>query len=81
MEIINTRWTYLDRASARLEALSPLAVLSRGYAIVYSVDGTLLRSARETSAGQTIRGRLAHGTFEAEVTQTSEQDATETSSS
>jgi exodeoxyribonuclease VII large subunit len=81
LEIMNTRQTRLDRASARLEALSPLAVLSRGYAIVYSADGTLLRSARETSAGQTIRARLAHGTLEAEVTQISEQDATETSNS
>jgi exodeoxyribonuclease VII large subunit len=81
MEIINTRATRLDRASARLEALSPLAVLSRGYAIVYTNDGTLLRSVMETSAGQTIRARLAHGTFEAEVTQISEQDATETSTS
>jgi exodeoxyribonuclease VII large subunit len=81
MEIINMRETRLDRASARLEALSPLAVLSRGYAIVYTADGTLLRSATETSAGQTIRARLEHGTFEAEVTQISEQDATETSNS
>jgi len=81
MEIINTRATRLDKASARLEALSPLAVLSRGYAIVYTNDGTLLRSVMETSAGQTIRARLAHGTFEAEVTQISEQDATETSTS
>ncbi len=69
-QIINTRQTRLDRASARLEALSPLAVLSRGYALVYTADGTLLRSAAETSAGQTIRARLARGTLEAEVTQT-----------
>jgi exodeoxyribonuclease VII large subunit len=81
MEIINTRATRLDKASARLEALSPLAVLSRGYAIVYTADGMLLRSVMETSAGQTIRARLAHGSFEAEVTQISEPDATETSNS
>jgi exodeoxyribonuclease VII large subunit len=68
----------MDRASARLEALSPLAVLSRGYAIVYTADGMLLRSVKETSAGQTIRTRLAQGTFEAEVTQISEVDSTET---
>jgi exodeoxyribonuclease VII large subunit len=61
----------LNRASARLEALSPLAVLSRGYAIVYTADGTLLRSAADTTPGQTIRARLAQGTIAAKVTETS----------
>jgi exodeoxyribonuclease VII large subunit len=82
-QIINTRQTRLDRASAGLEALSPLAVLSRGYALVYSADGKLLRSAAATAAGQTIRARLAHGTLEAEVTQTkiNEADVSETNNS
>ena len=65
------RATRLAHAAARLEALSPLAVLSRGYALVYSSDGTLLRDARSTTAGQTIRARLANGAIEAEVTKTS----------
>jgi exodeoxyribonuclease VII large subunit len=58
----------LNRASARLEALSPLAVLSRGYALVYAADGTLLRSAADTAAGQKIHARLGKGTLEAQVT-------------
>jgi exodeoxyribonuclease VII large subunit len=81
---ISNRWqSRLDRASARLEALSPLAVLSRGYAIVYAADGTLLRSAAETTPGQTIRARLAQGTLEAEVKQTKmdETNLTEISNS
>jgi len=57
----------LNRAAARLEALSPLAVLSRGYALVYAEDGTLLRSAAETAPGQTIRARLAEGTLTAKI--------------
>jgi exodeoxyribonuclease VII large subunit len=69
-EIVNTRRTRLNRASVRLEALSPLAVLSRGYALVYAANGKLLRSATETGVGQTIRAHLAHGTLEAEVTET-----------
>jgi exodeoxyribonuclease VII large subunit len=69
-EIVNTRRTRLSQASIGLEALSPLAVLSRGYALVYAANGKLLRSATETAAGQTIRAHLAHGTIEAEVTQT-----------
>jgi exodeoxyribonuclease VII large subunit len=58
----------LNRASARLEALSPLAVLSRGYALIYAADGTLLRSAADTAAGQKIHARLGKGTLEAQVT-------------
>jgi exodeoxyribonuclease VII large subunit len=83
IQISNMRQNRLGRASARLEALSPLAVLSRGYALVYAADGTLLRSAAETSTGQTIHARLAHGTLEAEVTETKidEVNVTETSNS
>jgi exodeoxyribonuclease VII large subunit len=73
--IINGRQMRLNRASAGLEALSPLAVLSRGYALVYAADGKLLRSAAGIAAGQTIRARLAHGTLEAEVTQTEIDEA------
>ena len=70
IEIINTRRTSVGNASVRIEALSPLAVLSRGYALVYANDGRLLCSASETAAGRTIRARLARGTLEAEVTRT-----------
>jgi exodeoxyribonuclease VII large subunit len=69
-QIVSTNQTRLNRASARLESLSPVAVLSRGYALVYAADGRLLRSAAETSAGQTIHARLGRGTFEAQVTET-----------
>ena len=67
-QIIHARRTRLDRPTARLEVLSPLAVLSRGYALVYAADGTLLRSAAHTAPGQTVRARLARGTVEAKVT-------------
>jgi exodeoxyribonuclease VII large subunit len=73
--IINGRQMRLNRASAGLQALSPLAVLSRGYALVYAADGKLLRSAAGIAAGQTIRARLAHGTLEAQVTQTEIEEA------
>ncbi len=58
----------LNRASTHLEALSPLAVLGRGYALVYGSNGTLLRSATETSPGQSIHVRLAEGSVDAGVT-------------
>ena len=65
---ISTRTTSLHHATARLEALSPLAVLNRGYALIYAADGTILRDAADTTPGEKIRARLATGTIEAEVT-------------
>ncbi len=62
------RATRLNRASTRLEALSPVAVLSRGYALLYSSEGKLLRASTETSLGETIHARLSQGSLEARVT-------------
>jgi exodeoxyribonuclease VII large subunit len=50
----------LGRLAASLEALSPLAVLSRGYSLTFQGDGkTLIRSADEVQPGQLILTRLA----------------------
>lgn len=76
--MIAVRQARLSRASARLEALSPLAVLSRGYALVYGADGRLLRSAAETAEGQMIRARLGRGTVDAEVRSTNLNEPTAT---
>jgi exodeoxyribonuclease VII large subunit len=67
---IESRQTRSSWAAARLGALSPLAVLSRGYALVYDADGTLLRSVANTAVGHTVRARLTDGTLEAEVSAT-----------
>ncbi len=60
----------LAHATARLEAMSPLAVLSRGYALVYAEGGGLLRDAVEVAPGARVRARLARGTVFATVTET-----------
>ena len=61
--------TETSRASSpRLDALSPLAVLGRGYALVERDDGTLVRSAGEVAVGEALRLRLARGELEARVT-------------
>jgi exodeoxyribonuclease VII large subunit len=65
---LNTYQSRLSKGTVRLESLSPLAVLSRGYALVYAADGSLLRAAGQTSVGQKIVARLGTGTLEAEVT-------------
>ncbi len=48
-------------AAGKLDALSPLAVLSRGYAIVWGPQGTILRRASEVSPGDRVRIRLHRG--------------------
>ncbi len=52
----------LVRVAASLEALSPLAVLGRGYSLTFHQDGqTLIRSADEVQPGEIIVTRLAAG--------------------
>jgi exodeoxyribonuclease VII large subunit len=78
-ETVASRRMRLEKTSARLNALSPIAVLSRGYALVYlqggATGGTLLRSSADAVAGQTILARLAQGTIEAEIRDTHIDDA------
>ena len=59
----------LDQLSRQMEALSPLAVLNRGYALVFDASGGLLRDASRVSAGDEISARLARGTLSATVKQ------------
>jgi exodeoxyribonuclease VII large subunit len=52
--------------SARLEALSPLATLGRGYAIVRQAEtGQVVDSVEKVSSGDRLAIRVADGTFEA----------------
>ena len=60
----------LDRLSAQLEALSPVAILDRGYALVFDSSGTLVKDAAQLSAGETVRTRVARGEFTAKVEET-----------
>jgi exodeoxyribonuclease VII large subunit len=62
--------TRLNRATSQLEALSPLRVLERGYALIYDTDGKLLRSAADAPTGTTVTAQLAKGRLRAKVTGT-----------
>jgi exodeoxyribonuclease VII large subunit len=57
----------LGALQARLHSLSPLAVLDRGYALVVSADGALIRSATQVSSGDRLTTRLADGVFTSRV--------------
>ena len=54
-------------ATASLDALSPLAVLQRGFAIAQTADGRLLRDAGSISVGDQVKLRLARGRIDARV--------------
>jgi len=57
----------LERMDTALQALSPLAILERGYALVFDASGKLLKDASKVKAGDEISARLAKGTVEARV--------------
>ena len=57
-----------ERLQMVLESLSPLAILERGYALVFDSEGNLLKDARKVKAGDEIKARLAHGEIQAAVT-------------
>lgn len=59
----------LDKVKARAEALSPLAVLERGYSITFHGDsGRVVRTSGEVEPGTPLKIKLGRGTVEAEVT-------------
>jgi exodeoxyribonuclease VII large subunit len=57
----------LRRQAGRLEALSPLEVLTRGYAIVERPDGRVVRLTREVGPGDSLSIRLVQGRIAATV--------------
>jgi len=57
----------LDRMDTALQALSPLAILERGYALVFDSSGKLLKDAAKVKTGDEISARLAKGTVRATV--------------
>jgi exodeoxyribonuclease VII large subunit len=60
----------LDRVTASLEALSPVAILNRGYALVFDAKGRLVKDAARLKAGDELLARLARGRVRARVTGT-----------
>ncbi|HEY8552683.1 MAG TPA: exodeoxyribonuclease VII large subunit [Thermaerobacter sp.] len=57
----------LEALAGRLEALSPLAVLRRGYSITRDATGRVLTDAGDVRPGQRVEVQLARGRLEAEV--------------
>ncbi len=60
------RHRLLGRLGAQMHALSPLAVLDRGYAMV-AKDGAIIRDAAQVADGDTLEVRVARGSFDVVV--------------
>ena len=57
----------IERIGRALETLSPLAILERGYALVFDEAGQLVKDAAAVSAGEEISVRVARGEIGAVV--------------
>jgi exodeoxyribonuclease VII large subunit len=62
----------LSACRLRLEALSPVRVLERGYAVVRTNDGTVVRKAGQVAVGDDVSVTLASGRIDARVGEVSE---------
>ncbi len=52
---------------AKLDALSPLSVLNRGFSITEKENGEIVRNSKQTQTGDKLNIRLANGKLSAEV--------------
>jgi exodeoxyribonuclease VII large subunit len=58
--------------AAKLDAMSPLKVIARGYAIAQTAEGALLQSVHQVKAGDTVTVSLRDGKVETTVSQVKE---------
>ena len=66
-ELTRARHQELEVVMARLDALSPLSVLKRGFSITEMADGAIVRDSKQAKKGDKLKIRLANGKLDAEV--------------
>ncbi len=69
---LQLRRTQLDGLRQHLSALSPEAVLGRGFSVVTKADGQVVRNVKDVQTGDGLRVRVSDGEFRAEVTEDDE---------
>ena len=67
-DVFDAKNSKLKIGMASLDALSPLAVLSRGFSIVETESGAILRDASNVKENEDVKIRLARGNIKAKVT-------------
>ena len=73
--MVERRRQRLRAAGGRLDALSPLATLSRGYSVAQAEDGGVLREIGDFTVGQKFRLRVKDGEVISEVQDLEELDS------
>jgi exodeoxyribonuclease VII large subunit len=66
---VRTGRTSWQTATAKLDTLSPLASLSRGYAICQKADGSVVTRVRQVAPGEDVSLRVTDGALECKVTE------------
>ncbi len=66
-QFLAARRSQVERRQLQLVALSPLAVLDRGYALVQTESGSILRDAALVHPGEVVHTRLGRGSFSSRV--------------
>ena len=64
----------LRAAAGRLDSLSPLGVLARGYSLTRTPSGTIVRRAADVRSGDAVEVLLHEGRLDCRVTATKEHD-------
>ena len=75
--ILEQKKSSLSESAARLCALNPMAVLSRGYSAVFDENGKVISSTKDISKGQTINLTLSDGNVQAAVTDVTQKSGTQ----
>ena len=57
----------LEQLAGELGALSPVAILERGYALVFDSAGNLVKDSEQVQAGEEIRARVSRGEIKAVI--------------
>lgn len=70
--VLLSRRAKWEQSSAKLQALSPLNILERGYAVVFDPSGRPLTDSSRVSVGSNLKVRLARGGLDATVSKISD---------
>ena len=69
VNVVNQKRQMLGIAASRLDGLSPLGTLSRGYAIAKTTDGAVVRSVKQVKSGETVVVKVKDGEINTVVKQ------------
>lgn len=66
-QLLANKSEHLQQQALVLNAVSPLQTLGRGYAILQTADGQVIRNSREVKKGDSLQARIGHGRLELNV--------------